>query len=91
MFPLWRSRTLSPASIQRRSYWTGSIVGALLVFVGRLPDWRSGLAIAFAVAFVMVGTAWRFTSHLRVRDRIYAASHHNRRPDPPPALASADE
>jgi hypothetical protein len=86
MRPLWRSSVLSPASIQRRPYWTGSAVGAVLVFLGQLPDWRSGLAIASAVAFVMTGTAWRFTSHLKIGDTVYAASRHNRRPDPPPAL-----
>jgi hypothetical protein len=34
----------------------------------------------------MTGTAWRFTSHLKIGDTVYAASRHNRRPDPPPAL-----
>ncbi len=70
MFPLWKSRRLSPASIERRTYWTGCIVGSLLVFVSQLPDWRSGLIIMLAIVFVMVGTAWRFTSHVKIGDRI---------------------
>jgi hypothetical protein len=86
MFPVWKSRRLSPASIERRTYWTGCIVGSLLVFFSQLPDWWSGLIITSAIVFVMVGTAWRFTSHVKIGNRIYAASHHKRRPDPPPAL-----
>lgn len=80
----WKSRRLSPASTQRRLYWTGCVVGAVLVFVSQLPNPGSGLIIAFAVVFVMVGTAWRFTSHLKIGGKIYAASAYHRRPDPPP-------
>lgn len=90
MFP-WKSPRLSTASIQRRVYWIGCIAGALLLFVSQLPDWRSGLIITFAVVFIMVGTAWRFTSHLKVGGRIHAASAYHRKPDPPPALRSEGE
>jgi hypothetical protein len=41
MFPLWKSRRLSPTSIERRVYWTGCIAGSVLLFVSQLPDWRS--------------------------------------------------
>jgi hypothetical protein len=91
MFPLWKSRTLSPASIQRRCYWTGAIGGPLLMFVSQFPDWKSGLFVALASLFVLVLTAWRFTSHLKVGGRIYAASAYHRKPDPPPALRSDSE
>lgn len=87
----WKSRHVSTPSIQRRVYWTCSIASAILVFVSQLPDWRSGLIITFAVVFFTVGTAWRFTSHLKVRGRIYAASNYGRQPDPPPALRSDSE
>jgi MFS family permease len=91
MFPLWRSRTLSPASIQRRCFWTGSIGGPLLMFVSQLPDWRSGLFVALATLSVLVLVAYRFTSHLKIGGRIYEYMRDPRRPDPPPALANADE
>ncbi|RDH77215.1 hypothetical protein DVS77_17520 [Mycolicibacterium moriokaense] len=82
----WKSRRLSTASIQRRVYWIGCVVAAALLFASQIPDWQAGTIIAFAVVFVMVGTAWRFTSHLKVGGRIYAAGHYHRQPDPPPAL-----
>jgi hypothetical protein len=88
MFPVWKSRTLSPASIQRRCYWTGAIGGPLLMLASQFPDWGSGLFVALASLFVLVLVAWRFTSHLKVRGRIFAASAYHRRPDPPPALRS---
>src|SRR5512139_879738 len=91
LFPLWKSRRLSPASIQRRSYWTGCVVGSLLVFGSQLPDWRSAFIITVAIVFVMVLTAWRFTSHLKIGGRIYAASAYHRKPDLPPALQSDGE
>jgi hypothetical protein len=87
----WKSRRLPTASIQRRVYWIGSIVSAVLLFLSQWPDWRSGLIIAVAVAFFMVAAAWRFTSHLKVGGRIYAASPYHRKPDAPPALAEADD
>jgi hypothetical protein len=86
LFPLWKSRKLSPASIERRVYWTGCGIGSTLLFVSQLPDWRSGLIVAFAAAFVLALTAWRFTSHIKVGGKIYAITHANRQPDPPPAL-----
>jgi hypothetical protein len=91
LFPLGKSRRLSPASIQRRCYWTGAIEGTLLLFVGVLPDWRSAFFVGLCAAVVMVGTAWRFTSHLKVGGRIYAAGASTRKPDPPPALRSDGE
>lgn len=91
MFPLWKSRRLSPASIQRRCYWTGTVVGALLLFVAVLPDWRSAVFVSLCAALVMVATAWRFTSHIRLGGRIYEFMRDSRRPDPPPALRSDSE
>ena len=91
MFPLWKSRTLSPASIARRCYWTGCIGGPLLMFTSQLPDWRSGLFVALASLFVVVVAAYRFTSHLKVGGRVYEFMRDPRRPDPPPALAHTDD
>lgn len=91
MFPLWKSHTLSPASIQRRFYWTGAISGPLLMFVSQLPDWRSGLIVACASLFVLILVAYRFTSHIKLGGRIYEFMRHPGRADPPPALRSDGE
>jgi hypothetical protein len=40
MFPLWKSATLSPDSIQRRVYWAGCGAGVLVLFLAQLPDLR---------------------------------------------------
>ena len=61
IFPLWKSRRLSPASIQRRVYWSGSLVGSLLLFVAVLPDWRSALFVSLCAVSVVVVVAFRFT------------------------------
>ncbi|MGH3676524.1 MAG: hypothetical protein ACRDU5_12455 [Mycobacterium sp.] len=72
MFPLWKSRRLSPASIRRRLFWTGSFGGALLLFVAVLPNWRSGLFVSLCALFVLVLTAFRFSTHIKIGDKIYA-------------------
>ena len=82
----WKSRRLSSASIQRRVYWTGTVAGTLLLFAGALPGWPAAFFVGACAAFVMIGTAWRFTSHLKIGGKIYAASQFHRQPDPPPAL-----
>jgi hypothetical protein len=87
----WKSRRLSPASIQRRVYWTGTIAGALLLFAGALPGWPSAIFASACAVFVMIGTAWRFTSHIKIRGRIYEFMRDPRQPDPPPALRSDRE
>jgi len=83
-FPGWKSPTLSRASIQRRFYWTGTAVGAALLFVTGLPDWRVALVMAGAAIFVMVLNAFATSSHIKIDGKIYAGYHANRGPDPPP-------
>ena len=87
MFPLWKSRRLSPASIQRRVYWTGSLGGSLLLFIAVLPDWPRALFVSLCAVAVVVVVAFRFTSHIKIGDGIYAYTPYHRRPDPPPALS----
>lgn len=91
VFPLWKSRRLSPAAIRRRVFWTGAVGGCLLLFVAVLPDWRSGLFVGLGILFALAIAAFRFTSHIKIGDTIYAYSPSNRRPDPPPALAPNSE
>ncbi|OBK70741.1 hypothetical protein [Mycobacterium sp. 1274761.0] len=87
----WKSRRVSTASIQRRVYWTGAVTGAMLLFVSQLPDWRSGLFVAVAVALVLVLMAYRFTSHIKIGGKVYEFMRDPRQPDPPPALGDHDD
>ncbi len=86
MFAPWKSGTLSPDSIQRRFYWTGCGLAVVLLFVGQLPNWRTATGIALVVGICVVAVALRFTSHVKIRGRIYAAWPDLRKPDRPPAL-----
>lgn len=91
MFPLWKSATLSPDSIERRVYWAGCAIGLPLLFLSRLPDWRGGFFLLIATAIGMVSIALFWTNFVKINGRIYSAFHLNRRPDRPPALAGEDE
>jgi hypothetical protein len=87
-FPLWKSRALSPASIQRRVYWTACSIGISLMFLSQVPQLRSAITIALAMAFGVLVIAFGNTSHIKVGGKIYAAYRTLRTPDPPPALQS---
>ncbi len=91
LFPLWASRTLSPAAVQRRCYWTGAVVGTVLLFAAVLPDWRSAVFVSLCAALVLVVVAYRFTAHIRLNGRVYAYMRDPRQPDPPPALKRDDD
>ncbi|CAJ1509010.1 hypothetical protein [[Mycobacterium] burgundiense] len=85
-FPLWKSATLSPDSIERRVYWTSTTLAILLFFLSALPNWRAGLFVSVAAASVVVAVALRWTNHVKVGGRIYG-TRRNRGADRPPALA----
>lgn len=91
MFPLWKSASLSPDSIQRRCYWTGFAAAVVLFFAAFLPDLKSALFVSVAAAIGMVSIAAMWTNHIKINGRVYAASAGNRRPDRPPALAGNDD
>ena len=86
MFPLWKSATLSPASIQRRVYWTGCFIGVALMFLSQVPQFRIAILIGLAMTFGVVAIAFGNTSHIKVGGKIFAAYRTLRKPDPPPAL-----
>lgn len=90
MFPLWRSATLSPDSIERRVYWMGSTLGVLMLFLSQLPDWRSACILTVAIGLGLVAIAFNWTNHIKIGGRIYAAFNNSRKPDRPPALRSDD-
>jgi hypothetical protein len=85
-FPIWKSSRLSPDSIQRRGYWFGTALCVLLLFLSQLPDLKSAVIISVAIGLGMVGVAFRWTRHIKISGRIYAASPSDRRADRPPAL-----
>lgn len=87
-FPLWKSARLSPDSIERRVWWTCCAVATVSVFLSQWPQWGRALFGSIMVALALVAVAGRWTTFIKIKGRIYAASA---RPDRPPALASEDE
>ena len=81
----WKSATLSPDSIERRSYWIGCAAGCALVFASQLPDWKRGLFGAVTVGLAMVAVAFSRSNHIKVDGQVYAAFEFLRQPDRPPA------
>lgn len=86
VFPIFKSRKLSPASIQRRFYWAGCVSALALLFAASLNKWPSNLFLIFICATVAISIAFFRTSHIKIDGRIWAAYAALRRPDPPPAL-----
>ena len=91
LFPLWKSATLSPDSIERRTYWTGTGVGLTLLFAAFAPNWKLAFLVVGALGFMIVFIAFFKSNHIKINGRIFAADAHNRKPDRPPALAKTDE
>jgi hypothetical protein len=56
IFPLYKTATLSPDAIQRRTYWTSCALGAALLYIALLPDWRFALFVSAAVSAVVVNS-----------------------------------
>jgi hypothetical protein len=89
LFPLWRSRTVSPDSIMRRTYWTGTTIAMVFMFLAEWPDWKGGLFVAIATALVMVSLALRFSRHIKIRGKVYGMPGTDV-PDRPPSRAAGD-
>jgi hypothetical protein len=87
-FPLWKSTTLSPDSIERRVWWTCCGAATVSMFLLSWPEWGRGLFASIMTALALVAIAGRWTTFIKIRGRIYSASP---RPDRPPALAADDE
>lgn len=84
--PGWDTAQLPRRAVKRRIYWTGTVVGVILLFAGGLPDVQSAAAFAAAGAILMTGWAYSRTPHLKIGGRIYSAYEPNREPDPPPRV-----
>ncbi|PRC48070.1 hypothetical protein C6A85_81705, partial [Mycobacterium sp. ITM-2017-0098] len=65
--------TAPKRAVKRRIYWTGTVVGVILVFLGGLPDVQSAVAFAAAAVILMVGSAYFRTPHLKIGGQIYSA------------------
>jgi hypothetical protein len=78
--------TLSKRAAKRRIYWTGTVVGVILLFASGLPDVQSAVATAAAAVVLMVGSAYFRTPHLKIGGQIYSAYEPHRAPDPPPGV-----
>jgi hypothetical protein len=87
-FPLWRSATLSPDSIERRVWWTCCAVATVSAFVSQWPEWGQGLFASIMLALALAAVAGRWTTFIKINGRVYGASP---RPDRPPALADEDD
>ena len=87
-FPLWRSATLSPDSIQRRVWWTCCAIATVSALLWQLPNWGQGLFSSIMLAVALFFVAGRWTNFIKIHGRVYGASS---RPDRPPVLASADD
>jgi hypothetical protein len=84
--PGWDTAELPKRAVKRRIYWAGAVLGAVLLFLGGLPDVQSSLAFTAAAMILTVGWAYFRTPHLKVGGQIYAAYEPHRAPDPPPRV-----
>ena len=91
VFPLYKSATLSPDSIERRTFWTGTVIGLALLFVAYIPDWSTAAFVVVVVGISLVAIALTKSNFIKIKGRIYALDAANREPDRPPALAKHEE
>ena len=77
--------TLPKRAVKRRIYWSGTVVGVILLFLGGLPDLQSAVAFVAAAVILMTGWAYFRTPYLKIGGQIYAAYEPHRAPDPPPS------
>jgi hypothetical protein len=89
LFPLWRSATLSPDSMKRRIFWTGTAIASVSMFPAVWPNWKLGVATSILVALAMTSIAARFTRHIKIRGKVYGVQH-NDGPDRRPSRAPKD-
>ncbi len=82
-----RATATSPKrAVKRRIYWSGTVVGVVLLFLGGLPDVQSAIAFAAAAVILMTGSAYFRTPHIKIGGQIYSAYEPHRAPDPPPGV-----
>ncbi|MCV7151409.1 hypothetical protein [Mycolicibacterium pyrenivorans] len=82
--PGWDTARLPKRAVKRRVYWAGTVVGAVLLFLGGLPDVQSSVAFVAAAAILMIGWAYFRTPNIKLGGHIRSAYAPHREPDPPP-------
>lgn len=85
MFPLWQSAVLSPDSIMRGCYWsgTGLMVLAVLLIPSAWPSRIFGASMALLTLTLMAVRR----RHIKICGRIIVSALDTPRPDRPPVLA----
>ncbi|MGE2832914.1 hypothetical protein [Mycobacterium sp. SMC-4] len=74
---------LPAIEVKRRIYWSGSALGAALLFAGGLPDVQSAVAFLAAATILMTGWAYFRTPYIKIGGRVYSAHPAHRETDPP--------
>ncbi|MBB2989392.1 hypothetical protein FHR72_000855 [Mycolicibacterium iranicum] len=78
--------TMPRRAVKRRIYWSGTVVGVVLLFLAGLPDVQSAVAFAAAAIILMTGSAYFRTPHIKIGGKVYSAYEPHRVPDPPPGV-----
>ena len=78
--PMWWSKA---DTAMRRLFWIATVMTVVSFFIGVWPEWQAGLTFSAALGGLLLLVAFRFTSHLRFRGRIFALPGN--RPDRPPS------
>ncbi len=81
--PGWETAHSSRRAVKRRIYWAGAAVGAVLLFLGGLPDVQSSVAFMLAATILMTGWAYFRTPNIKIGGQIRSADAAHRKPDPP--------
>ncbi len=81
--PGWDTAHVPKRAVKRRIYWAGAAVGAVLLFLGGLPDVQSSVALVLAAAILMTGWAYIRTPNIKIGGQIRSAYPPHREPDPP--------
>lgn len=68
----------------RRTYWTATVAAGLALFLGSLPDWRTGIGMIIFTFTGMAFAAYIYTPYIKIHDKIFAFNAADRLPDPPP-------
>jgi hypothetical protein len=69
---------------ERRTFWIGTFGAALFIFLGGLPHWIGGLALAGAGVFAMALSAYFTSSYIKISGKIYAFHTRDGQPDRSP-------
>ena len=81
--PGWDTAQLPKRAVKRRIYWTATLIGVVLLFLGGQPVLQNSVAFVGAGLILMVGWAYFRTPNIKIGGQIFAAYPPDREPDPP--------